>query len=69
VKRVPLLAPDPSAELAAIADDLRHIAEDAERIAGELGEEHRDWSRARLAAHYARVGALHAGGREKGRGR
>jgi hypothetical protein len=69
VKRSPLLQVDPAAELAALQDDLLHLAEDAERIAGELGEEHRDWSRARLAAHYARVGALHAGGREKGQGR
>jgi hypothetical protein len=68
VKRSPLLSADPAAELAAIADDLRHIAEDAERIAGELGEEHRDWARARLAAHYARTAALHGGGREKGQG-
>jgi hypothetical protein len=69
VKRLPLLSPSPAAELAAIADDLRHIAEDAERIAGELGEEHRDWARARLAAHFSKIAALHAGGREKGQGR
>jgi hypothetical protein len=62
----PLLQADPAAELAALQDDLLHIAADAERIAGELGEDHRDWARARLAAWYARIAALHAGGREKG---
>jgi hypothetical protein len=69
VKRTPLLAPSPAAELAAIADDLRGIARDLDAIVKAADPASEVFARASIAAHWVRVGAVHAGGREKGQGR
>jgi hypothetical protein len=65
VTRPALLATSPADELAAIQGDLYAIARDLAAIVAKADPASEVFARASIAAHWVRIGALHAGGREK----